>query len=202
MSEFNHILRSPDCLVIGGSAGAFELIYEWVSLLPEDFPHPVIVILHRGKGFKSNLKQLLQSKAAVKVKEADEKESLKPGWVYLAPVNFHLLIEPELTLSLDASEPVLYSRPSIDVTFKSAVDVFGDKLMAMVFSGANADSAAGSEQIVKKGGQVLIHDPEEAEVPTMPEATVKKMKHPILFRRADFGAIIEQLMGAAKSRKK
>ncbi len=194
MADLSFISKPfPGCVVIGGSAGAFELIYEFVSLLPATFTIPVVIVLHRGKGFKSNLKQLLQSKAAVHVKEADEKEALLPGNVYLAPVNFHLLIEPDKTLSVDASEPILFCRPAIDVTFSSASAVFGENLLGMIFSGANADGANGAADIVRHGGRVLVHDLEEAEVITMPDAAAKKMEKPMFFKRTDFQSIIDYL---------
>lgn len=192
--------KDLSCLVIGGSAGSFEPIYELIGMLPEGLAIPVIVVIHRGKGFKSNLRQLFQNKSLATIKEADEKEPLVAGTVYLAPVNFHLLVEPDKTLSIDASEPVLFCRPSIDVTFCSTADIFGKQLLAMLFSGANHDGAHGSGYIEKLGGKVLIEDPQEAEVDTMPLGAIKKLKNVVLFKRSELHGIVEQLpvKGSAK----
>ncbi len=184
--------------MIGGSAGAFEPIYDFVSQLPGTFPIPVVIVLHRGKGFKSNLTHLLQSKAKLRIKEADEKEALVPGTVFLAPVDFHLLIEPDRSLSLDGSEAVLYSRPSIDVTFDSAADVYGKTLVSMIFSGANSDGTMGCERIDEKGGSVLIQHPDEADVQTMPVSVAERLKKPVFFTKADFQDIIHRLTETGK----
>src|SRR5690606_5939006 len=111
--------------------------------LPKNFPLPVVVVIHRSRKHRSSIEELLNSKSKVKVKVAEDKDQLKKGTVYFAPSDYHLLVEPDGSISLDSSEPVLYSRPSIDVTFESIADVYRDNVIALLLSGANADGAEG-----------------------------------------------------------
>lgn len=186
MTDLKSILTAkPECLVLAGSAGAFDPVFALVSKLPLSLPFPVILVLHRGKDFKSNLRALLQSKSKLKIKEADDKEQLKAGTVYIAPVDFHLLVEPEKILSLDASEPIKFCRPAIDATLFSAADAYGKGLVALIFSGANDDGADGAAHVEKKGGHVFVQKPEDADVVTMPLAAIKKLQHPHLFNKKE-----------------
>jgi two-component system chemotaxis response regulator CheB len=186
------------CIIIGGSAGSVGVIYKILNFLPADYPVPVLIVLHRGKQFQSNLQDQLQMKARIHVKEVDEKDKLQAGTAYLAPADFHLLIEPDKSLSLDASEPVLYCRPAMDVTFYSAADVFGSSLAVILLSGANNDGAAGGAYVKDKGGTVVIQDPSEAEVDTMPKAGIRAVKHPLILDSDGIMAFIEQISGQKK----
>lgn len=169
-------IQKAEVLLIGCSAGGFNLVYELVASLPAKFPVPVIVIIHRSRKYKSSMEDLLNSKSRIQVKLSEDKENMKKGYVYFAPPDYHLLLEPEGCFSLDSSEPVLYSRPSIDVTFKSVADVFNDKVIAMLLSGANEDGADGLCYIYDKGGLVVVQDPDNAEVRRMPEAALMRCK--------------------------
>ncbi len=178
------------CLVIGGSAGSFEVIYALLEELGADLPFPVLVVMHRGKSFKSNLKNLFQARTTLKVKEADHRDELLPGYLYLAPIDYHLLVEPDKHLSLDASEPVWFCRPAIDMSFYSAADVYKDKLMAVLLSGANNDGARGAGYIERLGGKVLVQDPLDAELEVMPKAALDVLKHPQIFKKTELGKLI------------
>lgn len=147
--------------------------------LPADYPIPVLVVQHRAKDQKSLLEEVLQSKAEIRVKQADEKEKIKAGTVYIAPPDYHLLVESDMTLSLSSDELVRYSRPAIDVLFESAADVFRESLIGIVLSGASNDGTAGIEAIATYGGLTIAQDPAEAEYSYMPKAAVdsKKVKH-------------------------
>ncbi|MXV15096.1 chemotaxis protein CheB [Hufsiella ginkgonis] len=169
-------VRGAGIMVIGASAGGFNLIFDLVLSLPATFPVPVIVIIHRNRRYQSAIEELLDQKAAVRVKMAAEKDTLNPGCVYFAPPDYHLLIEPDGTLSLDYSEPVWYCRPSIDVTFESASDVYARNAIGILLSGANEDGAEGLAYIENNHGLVIAQDPVDAEVKTMPQAAINKCR--------------------------
>lgn len=161
-------------IVIGGSWGGLNAVTKVLEGLPERFSIPIVIVLHRGKHYQSHLESLLQAKVAMRVKEAEEKENILPGHVYLAPPNYHLLIEEDRTFSFDLSGPVHYSRPSIDVTFESVAEVFGNKAAGIILTGANQDGAAGLHSIAAAGGITLVQDPAEAESSVMPQAALEK----------------------------
>lgn len=163
-------------LVIGGSAGSLEVILHVLPHLRPDIDFAIIIILHRRSVGEVTLSDLLVHKTSLPVKEVEEKEPLKRGTIYIAPPDYHLLIEKDKTLSLDYSERVHHSRPSIDVTFLSAADVYGPELAGLLLSGANSDGAEGLLAIKQSGGITAIQDPETAEVAYMPRQATVKMK--------------------------
>ena len=186
-------IRKAEALLIGCSAGGFNLVYELVCDLPAKFPMPVIIVIHRSRKYKSSMEELLDSKSGASVKLADDKEPIKKGFVYFAPPDYHLLLEPEGVFSLDSSEPVFYSRPSIDVTFKSVADVYQQNLIAMLLSGANEDGVDGLCYIEKKGGLVIIQNPDDAEVRRMPEAALMKCRGGMVFSNAEIHAFVSTI---------
>ncbi|MDO1445842.1 chemotaxis protein CheB [Rhodocytophaga aerolata] len=163
-------------VVMGGSWGGMNAAVEILKYLPADYPLPIVLVLHRLKGVISELPALIRKKTYVQIKEADEKEKMQPGTVYIAPADYHLLIEQDQTFSLDVSEAILFSRPSIDVTFESAAEVFGKKLIGIVLSGASKDGSQGLYTICRAGGQAIVQDPRQAEVTTMPQAAIETVK--------------------------
>ncbi len=156
-------------IVIGGSSGSLDALLVMLPLLKLPFPIPIIIVLHRSNTSDNALAEVLATKTKLKVKEADEKDELLPGWIYLAPPDYHLLTEDDGTVSLDASEKVNYCRPSIDVTFINAATTYKNGLTAVLLSGANADGAAAMVTIQKCGGRNIVQDPTEAIVSYMPE---------------------------------
>ena len=154
--------------VIGGSAGSLEVI---ISMLQDlrNMNMALIIVIHRKGTLHSTLAELLNLRSMVKVKEAEEKEEVRAGHVYIAPADYHLLIEKNGTLSLDYSEKVNFSRPSIDVTFECAAQVYGDKVVGVLLSGGNADGVEGMKKIKKAGGLCVIQDPATALVSFMPQ---------------------------------
>lgn len=158
-----------EVLIIGGSAGSLEVLLRILPELREDLPFAVILVLHRKTGKDSMLTDLLSSKTTLRVKELEEKEEMKPSVIYIVPPNYHLLIENNRTFSLDASEKVNFSRPSIDVTFESAAEVIWENLVCLLLSGSNQDGTNGLQKVKKNGGRVLIQNPQTATVPFMPE---------------------------------
>jgi two-component system, chemotaxis family, protein-glutamate methylesterase/glutaminase len=158
-------------LIIGGSAGSLEVLVQLLPALDKNLQLAIVVVMHRKPG-ESLLVSLLSSKTTWSVKEVEEKESVEPQTIYVAPSDYHLLFENDRTFSLDASEKVHYSRPSIDVSFESAAEVFGASVIAVLLSGANADGAEGLERIRNVGGITIVQDPSEASVSYMPQQAI------------------------------
>jgi two-component system chemotaxis response regulator CheB len=166
-------MKKYELVVIGGSAGSFQVILNLVSQLPEEFGLPVIIITHRSRGNDNQFINILNEKTSLTVKEAEEKELMLPGYIYVCPPDYHLLIEKDKTLSLDYSEKIHHSRPSIDVTFQCVADTFKEKVIAILLSGANGDGAEGLYRIHKQGGVTIVQNPKSAEVPVMPQRALE-----------------------------
>ena len=160
-------------IVIGASAGGLFAISAIVEKLPQNYPIPIVVVQHRSKDQKDLLEEVLQSKSKIKIKQADEKEKIGKSIVYIAPPDYHLLIEADETFSLSADEPVRFSRPSIDVLFETAAKVFNNALVGIILTGANSDGAAGIVAVKKYGGLTIAQDPGEAQFPFMPTASIQ-----------------------------
>jgi len=159
-------------IVIGTSSGGLRAMFTVLSGLPATFPAPIAVVLHRPKETDDDLLQTaLQRHCPLPLTEAMDKEAIQPGHVYIAPADYHLLVEPA-NFSLSIDEPVLYARPSIDVLFESAADAFGQRVIGVILTGAGQDGARGAAQIQKRGGTVIVEDPTTAEYPMMPAATL------------------------------
>ena len=157
---------------IGTSWGGLAAMSRLLGELPADFSLPVVVVQHRSKDSDRLLSELLQDATDLKVSEVEDKEPLMPGTVYIAPADYHVLIDDGY-LSLTVEEPVRFSRPSIDVMLSSAADTYGSGAIGVVLTGANEDGARGLSDIVKRGGRALVQDPRTAEIPIMPDAALK-----------------------------
>jgi len=164
--------RRPEAVVIGASAGALEALSVILPALPAAFPLPIFVVVHVPPDKRSMLSDLFRAKCEIDVQEAEDKEPIKVGTVFFAPPGYHLLVENAQSLALSADEPVMFSRPSIDVLFETAADVYGPDLIAIVLTGANQDGASGIAAVVEAGGTGLVQDPHEAFASAMPEAAV------------------------------
>jgi two-component system, chemotaxis family, protein-glutamate methylesterase/glutaminase len=162
-----------EAVVIGASAGALEALSVILPALPAGFGLPVIVVVHVPPNKRSMLAELFNAKCRIPVREAEDKEPISRGTVYFAPPDYHLLIETEKSLSLSSDEPVLFSRPSIDVLFESAADAYGSALIAIILTGANQDGAKGMSAVAGAGGIALVQNPDGAFASTMPEAAIK-----------------------------
>jgi len=161
-------------IVIGTSAGGLFVLFDLLKQLPADYPIPIIIVQHRAKDQRDLLEEILQSRCRICIRQAEEKENISAGNVYIAPPDYHLLIENDYTLSLSDDAHVRYSRPSIDVLFESAAFAYGPALIGIILTGANSDGAAGLATIKKEGGVTIAQDPKEAAFPMMPEAAIKK----------------------------
>lgn len=160
------------CVIIGGSAGSLQVVQHILNRLKPGFQLPVIVVLHRKNDYASGLTDVLGYRSTLPVKEAEDKEPMQPATAYLAPADYHLMIEKDFSFSLDGSEKVHFSRPSIDVSFEAAAEAFGSGLIGILLSGANADGTRGLQSIRMKGGVSIAQSPESAQVPFMPKNAI------------------------------
>jgi two-component system chemotaxis response regulator CheB len=164
--------RNAEMLLLGGSAGSFKLLFNVVKTLPADFGKTVIIIIHRKRNFVSEIERMFADNSNMPFKEISDKEKILKNNIYLAPANYHTLLEKNGYFSLDVSEAVLYSKPSIDVTFESAADAYDDRCAAILFSGANPDGAEGMLKLRNAGALTIAQHPEDAEMREMPDAAI------------------------------
>src|SRR5919202_3006787 len=158
-------------MVVGTSLGGLHALQILLSGLPKGFPIPVAIAQHRHKDSDDSLSVFLQQYCALPVSEAEDKEPIMPGRVYLAPADYHLLIEGgHLALSTDA--PVCHARPSIDVLFESVADAYAERAIGIILTGANDDGAEGLRRIKERGGVTIVQDPATSERRRMPEAAI------------------------------
>jgi two-component system chemotaxis response regulator CheB len=161
-----------EIVVIGTSWGGLQALKALIGALPPEFRIPIVIVQHRHRDSDGALATLLQECTGMELCDVEDKQPIQPGYVYVAPPDYHLLVE-EGSLALSTEAPVRYSRPSIDVTLMSAADVYGPRTVGVVLTGANADGARGLAHVVGRGGLAFIQDPAEAASPTMPAAAVK-----------------------------
>jgi len=163
-------------IVIGVSAGGLEALKQILPELPGNFPVPIIVVQHRHPFSDDSLENAMDDICKINVRQINDKTSLEPGFAYFAPPNYHVMIEEDMTFSLTLDPHVNYSRPSIDVVFESASDIFGENLVGIVLTGANKDGSQGLSIIKNRNGLAIVQDPETASVDTMPLAAIASTK--------------------------
>jgi len=161
-----------EAVVIGVSTGGMKALNTILPHLPADFALSVIVVQHMHPTSDNFLVRYLHERCNLKVKQADEKEKNVPGVIYVAPANYHLMVEEDRTFSLSIDELVNYARPSIDVLFETAADVYGARLVGVILTGASADGSHGLKRIKESGGLAIVQDPGTAEADTMPRAAI------------------------------
>jgi two-component system, chemotaxis family, protein-glutamate methylesterase/glutaminase len=166
-----------EAIVVGTSAGGVEALSTLLPMVPASLAVPIFVVVHLPRERPSLLVEIFSGRTSVPVREALDKEPVVPGTLYFAPPDYHLLLDrgargapPEISLSVD--DLVLFSRPSIDVLFESAVDVYGSGLMGVVLTGASADGARGLDAIRRVGGTTVVQDPSTAQMSVMPAAAL------------------------------
>lgn len=169
-------MANKEVIIIGGSAGSINVVLKILPLLKNEIKLPLILVLHRKAGEENILESLLQFKSKLKVTEVMDKMPVENNVVYLAPANYHLLIEKEKIFMLDDSEKVNYSRPNIDVTMESAIEVYHEKVIGILLTGANNDGAAGLKKIKEAGGITIIQSPETCLFPNMPQYAAELCK--------------------------
>lgn len=188
--------RMPyQAVAIGVSSGGVQALKRLLGALPPDFPLPVLIVQHISPDAGGGMARLLDDLCAIRVKEADEQDAIEPATVYLAPPNYHLLVESGGFLALSADPPVSYARPSVDVLFESAAAVFGAGLIGIVLTGANYDGARGVQAIKRRGGMVVVQDPEDAETPQMPQAALAAVTPDHVVPLGGMAALLMRLAG-------
>jgi two-component system, chemotaxis family, protein-glutamate methylesterase/glutaminase len=188
-----------EAVVIGVSAGGVDALRTILPCLPGQFPVPVIVVQHRGPGGDDFFVRYLDRLCTIRVKEAEEKEVATSGTIYLAPADYHLLVEDDRTFSLSLENRVRFARPSIDVLFESAADVYGSRLIGIILTGANNDGSHGLAVIKRRGGLTVVQDPAAAEAEAMPRSALESTEvdfvlpltaiGPFLFNLCNQGAL-------------
>lgn len=163
----------PKMVIIGGSAGSLQIVLEILSNLKTPLQYSIVLVFHRkNNSSEETLINLLNSKSLNPVKEAEDKEVIKKSHIYVAPAGYHLLIEANHSFSLDVSEKINFSRPSIDVTILTASDVYKENMVAILLSGANKDGIDGLLKVKASGGYCIAQDPSSAQVNYMPSQAI------------------------------
>ncbi len=185
--------KATEILLIGGSAGSISVLLEVLPHLNDHLSFPIMVIVHRQAHPESILEGLLAFRSRLPVEEAYDKMILKASRIYLVPADYHLLFEDKQMVSLDYSEKVNYSRPSIDVTFQSAAQIFMGHTTALLLSGANADGLEGLRCIAQQQGDVLVQDPDTAEIAYMPQQALLNLQVDAVLKPREMASFINQL---------
>ena len=163
----------PRAVAIGASAGAVQALSIILPQLPADYPLPVLVVVH-VPAEPSSLATLFDAKCRLSVREPEDKDPIEGGAIYFAPAGYHMLVENDRTIALSTDEPLLFSRPSIDILFETAAESYRGGLVGVVLTGANEDGARGAHAVSKAGGTVLIEDPGTAFAAAMPAAALAR----------------------------
>lgn len=187
-----------EAIVIGGSAGALEVLSALLPALPRDAAVAVAIVVHLPPVRPSHLAEVLGAKTRLPVKEVEDKEPVSAGTVYVAPPGYHLLIERGRTFALSTDELVHYSRPAIDVLFESASEAYGDRLAGVVLSGSNADGARGLAAIKRRGGMAIVQSPTGAMAAAMPEAAIALAHADRVLAVAELAALLATLAGGTR----
>jgi len=159
-------------VVIGASAGGLTAIEKLLTPLPAGFAIPIVIVQHISPDSENYMVTFLNERCNLRVKEADEKEVVLPGTVYIAPPNFHVFIEEDLSITLSVEERVNFSRPSIDVLFETAATSIREGVIGVVLTGGNQDGAMGLKMIKDYGGLTVVQSPDEAQVSIMPTIAI------------------------------
>lgn len=158
-------------VVVGGSRGSSNALARLLRGLAPDFPLPVVVVIHRDRESGDELIHFIRQSTALPVTEAEEKQAIQARHVYVAAADYHLLVE-ESGLALSTEGQVSAARPSIDVLFESAAQVWGERTVGMILSGTGSDGAHGLAEVQRRGGVAMVQDPAEAEFPEMPKSSI------------------------------
>jgi two-component system, chemotaxis family, protein-glutamate methylesterase/glutaminase len=147
----------------------------WIlPALPAKFGPSLLIVLHLPRERPSLLVEIYEKRCALPIREADDKEPIEPGTVYFAPPDYHMLVERNRQIALSTDEPVHFSRPSVDVLFESAADVYADRLLGVILTGANEDGAAGLHAVHRAGGVTVVQQPDSAKVPLMVVSALRR----------------------------
>jgi len=185
--EESKIISNCKVVIIGGSAGSLNALMQVLPELPKLKDFAIVIVLHRKSTDDQTLEELIQLKSSIEVKSVEDKTLLLPGFIYVAPSNYHLLFEKDDHLALDTSEKINYSRPSIDVSFESAAEIYESSLVGILLSGSNSDGTQGLKAIRDAGGTIVVQNPLSADMPFMPN-------NAILYTDPDFILDMQQIL--------
>jgi two-component system chemotaxis response regulator CheB len=164
--------HNSEILLLGGSAGSFKLLFHLVQTLPSNLNKTVLIVMHRKRNFTSEVEKIFAENTSMHLHEINDKDKINKNTIYIAPANYHTLIEKDYSFALDVSEALWYSKPSIDVTFESAAEIYNDRCTAVLFSGANQDGAQGLLKLRNAGSLTIVQHPEDAIMREMPQAAI------------------------------
>lgn len=177
----NTMISNCKVIIIGGSAGSLQVLMNLLPSIPMIHSYAIVIVLHRRASDDLTLEELIKIKSNIPVKTIEDKIDFMPGYIYVVPANYHLLFEKNDTIALDISEKVNYSRPSIDVSFESVAEVYGNTVIGILLSGSNSDGTEGLKAIQKAGGLVIVQDPASAEMPFMPKNAIQNLTPDYIF---------------------
>ncbi len=188
-----HVL-DYQAVVIGVSAGGLELLSKILPELPKDFPVPIFLVQHMSASQDTFFADHLNRLCGLRVKEAESREAIRTGTVYIAPGGYHLLVEQDHSLSLDTGARVQYARPSVDVLFMSAAQVYQAHLIGVVLTGANSDGSLGLKCIKAAGGLAIVQDPDNAYSSTMPSEALRATEVDYIVQPNEIAALLCRLV--------
>lgn len=181
-------------IVMGASFGGLNALKSILPILPKDFSIPVVIVQHLGQDSNHYMINHLNTICQLLVKEAEEKETLRPGVIYFAPADYHLLIEDNMTLSLSVEEKVNFSRPAIDVLFESAAYAFGPNVVGVILTGANTDGSLGLKKIKENNGLTIVQSPDTAEAQAMPQGAIDALSVDYIIPLSNIGSFLVALV--------
>jgi two-component system chemotaxis response regulator CheB len=184
-------------IVVGASAGGLDTLATVLGELPADYPLPILVVQHRYASDCSDFARYFDGRCRLRMLEPCDKERMSGGRVFLAPANYHMLVERNDTISLSVEPHVHWSRPSIDVLFESAAAVWGAGAVAVLLTGANADGAEGMRRVHAAGGLTVAQDPATAASPAMPQAAIQAAAVDLVLAPQAIAALLAGLTGRA-----
>ncbi len=164
--------KATHIIAIGGSAGAYEMIVDLLDHLPKEFSSSIVIVLHRNSKYETKIEHSLSKRLNRPVISIKDKFPILANKIYFAPPGYHTLVEPNFNFALDISDPVQFSRPSIDVFFESVASVYGENVTAFLLSGANNDGAEGFRKLLQKHGTCIAQSPKDATIETMPQSGI------------------------------
>ncbi|HKO48826.1 MAG TPA: chemotaxis protein CheB [Polyangiaceae bacterium] len=190
-------LLACEAIVLGASAGAVDALNQLLPTVPQAAHVPIVVVVHLPPNRPSLLVELFSSRCQARVREPDDKQPIDAGTIWFAPPNYHLLFEADRSFAFSTDLPVNFSRPSIDVLFESAADVFGQALCCIVLTGANDDGARGASSVRRRGGLLIVQDPNSAHSRQMPEAAISQANPQIIASLPEIAQLVRLATGVA-----
>ena len=185
-------MASYELVVIGCSWGGFDGLRRLFSVLPADFPIPVVVAQHRLAQGEDGLDASMQSASSLPIMDVTDKEPLLGGAIYLAPADYHTIVDGK-SLALSTEDALNFARPSIDILFETAANSYGDSLIAVILTGANDDGAAGLRRVKELGGYTIIQNPGTAVRREMPDAALAQSRPDLVVALEEIGPHLVQL---------